>query len=345
MIEGTGCQSLASMRADSFKITAIIAAYNEADIIGCVVADLIDQGIHVLVMNHGSTDGTRGVLEPFVRRGCLVVEDFPEPGTEDLMSHRFSLRRIIERKQELATQLGSTWFINHDADEFRESPWSGVTLFEGIRQVDALGYNAIDFQVYNFWPTRDDFKPGDDPRVAFPYYDRPGAWDKLQIRCWKKIDGPFDLVSSAGHEAIFPGRQVFPIRFLLRHYPFRSQAHGLRKLFEERRPRYDEEERREGWHIQYDRMTAGARFLRDPSELQLFDGTLERIWLQVNHRHVEVLERDLDAVRLAEAGAAREVQLLRNELDDRNREVGRLQAALHDQHLETERLGMPRISK
>ena len=38
--------------------------------------------------------------------------------------------------------------------------------------------------------------------------------------------------------ARFPGRKVFPIQFLLRHYPIRSQRHGETKVFTERKPRF-----------------------------------------------------------------------------------------------------------
>src|SRR4026209_495102 len=41
-----------------FRIIAIIAAYNEEDIIADVVADLIRQGVIVYFLDHWSTDGT-----------------------------------------------------------------------------------------------------------------------------------------------------------------------------------------------------------------------------------------------------------------------------------------------
>src|SRR5262249_10574746 len=142
---------------------------------------------------------------------------------------RFSLTRILRRKAELAAKLDASWFINHDADEFRESPWADLDLRRAIQRVDGWGDNAIDFAVLDFWPTHAGFRPGPDARQAFPRYAPGAGWNRVQIRCWKKGEAAVDLVSSGGHEATFPGRRVFPVRFILRHYPIRSQAHGERK--------------------------------------------------------------------------------------------------------------------
>lgn len=184
------------------KVVALVATYNEEDIIGLVIEDLLANGVQVVILDDGSTDETLARVEPFLGKGVISVERLPrdpERGGE------FSLERIITRKQELAQEMDATWFINHDADEFRESFWPRMSLLEGISLVDGMGYNAVDFAVYDFWPTHDGYKSGDDPRELFPYCEQGSQVDRLQIRCWKKLDVPLDLVSSAGHEAIFPG--------------------------------------------------------------------------------------------------------------------------------------------
>jgi Glycosyl transferase family 2 len=282
-----------------FSVTAILATYNEEDIVGQLVADLVDQGIRVYLLDHGSTDATVAEATRGGRDGLL--------GVERLALEDFALESIVRRKQELAGSLPGSWFINQDADEFREGPWIGANLFESIRRVDALGYNAIDFEVFNFWPTHDRFRKGDDVRAAFTHYERAGSFDKLQIRCWKRVDGPFDLTTSAGHESAFPGRSVFPLRFLLRHYPIRSQEHGERKIFRERRPRYAPAERERGWHVQYDGIAPGHRFIRDPATLVPFDPVDVRIQLALRHRGVEALEGQLE-IQLEEAAERLQIQ-------------------------------------
>ena len=278
-------------------IVAIIAAYNEADIIGQVVGDFVAQGVSVFLIDHASTDGTVDAVAPWRGRGLLGVERFPPDGGGPPDRERYPWAEILRRKEALARELDAAWLIANDADEFRESPWTDLTLAEAIARVDRAGYNAIDSARFDFWPVDDGCRPGDDVRERLRFWAEPPVHDRVQIRCWKKQPGPVDLVSSGGHEASFPGRNVFPLRFVLRHYPIRSQAHGERKVFGERRPRFLPEERARGWHVQYDRFGEGGSFLRDPSTLTAWDPEGVRLALMLEHRGVEALGRALAAER------------------------------------------------
>jgi hypothetical protein len=302
-----------------FSVIAIVAAYNEADIIGQVVGYLIAQGIQVYFLDDGSTDGTVAAIEPYVGRGVLCIERLT--GAADNAAPRsFAWERILLRKTELARQLDADWFVHHDADEFREAPWAHASLLEGIRHVDAIGFNAIDFSSLDFWPIDDTFQPGDDVRAAFPFYSEHAPYDHLQIRCWKKTDD-IDLASSGGHEARFGGRRVFPLRFILRHYPIRGQGHGARKIFAERQNRFLDEERARGWHVQYDDVQKGASFLRDPASLLRYDADAVRVGLALRHRGVEALEASVLELRVC-------ADSLRAEAQRREQEIVRMNAKL-----------------
>ncbi|HVH25113.1 MAG TPA: glycosyltransferase [Vicinamibacterales bacterium] len=268
----------------AFSVVALVAAYNEADIIHHVIADLIDQHIDVYFLDDGSTDDTVKIVEPFVGRGVLAIERLPARGMD---SNVFDWERILRRKSALAAELDASWFIHHDADEFRESPWAHLSLHDAIRRVDALGFNAIDFAGLDFWPVDDRFRPGDDVRDALTCYTEFAPYDRVQIRCWKKTAHAVDLASSGGHEAKFPDRKVFPLRFLLRHYPIRGQAHAERKIFRERRNRFLEGERARGWHVQYDGTREGESFLREPASLTPYDANEVRLHLTLPPRDVE----------------------------------------------------------
>jgi GT2 family glycosyltransferase len=266
---------------ESFRIVALISAYNEEDIISAVIGHLVENGIDVYLLDDASTDGTVTEARAWLGRGLVAIETLP--GASSSEDRRFEWSAILRRKEVLARELDADWFIHHDADEVRESPWPGVSLRDGIRWVDRLGYNAIDFRVLNFRPIDDGFRRGDDPRRYFTYYEPGDEVDRLQVKCWKNRPEPIAL-ANGGHEARFADRRIFPLPFLLRHYPVRGQAHGRRKVFAERKRRYTEAERAKGWHVQYDAIVDESHmFLGDPDALRIFDGDRVRLDLLLEH--------------------------------------------------------------
>ena len=61
--------------ADDFSVVAIVAAYNEEDVIGQVVGDLISQGVSVYLIDDASTDQTVAAAAVFLGRGLLHIEN------------------------------------------------------------------------------------------------------------------------------------------------------------------------------------------------------------------------------------------------------------------------------
>ena len=277
---------------DAFRVIALIAAYNEEDIISSAIGHLVDSGVDVYLIDNRSTDNTVSEARKWLGKGLLEIEEFPEkaPEGEPLP---FDWTAILRRKEELAATLDAAWFLHHDADEFREAPWPGMKLADAIRWVDRLGYNCIDFRVFNFPPTDDAFRPGDDPRSHFRYWNEAADFDRSQLKCWKKGSGPVSLIPSGGHEVGMSNRRVFPIPFLLRHYPIRGQTHGRRKIFSERRGRFLDRERAREWHIQYDGIEEESHdFLADPAKLRPFDENQMRLELMLDNavtRHEKYL--------------------------------------------------------
>ena len=174
----------------------------------------------------------------------------------------FELKKILGRKSEVAASTRFDWYCSYDSDEFRSSPWSGVTLSEAISRIDELGYNALDHTVLDFRPVNGRFVPGHDPRPQFPYFEfgqRPGHF--LQIRAWKRQNDHIDLAGSGGHAAVFSGQRVFPLKFLLRHYSLRSMDQMQRKLIHDQKKRAQKERATFGWHLHLD--TLAAKLERD----------------------------------------------------------------------------------
>ena len=260
------------------RIVALISAYNEGDVIYHVIGDLISNGVEVYFLDNNSTDNTISEASKWLGKGLIKVERFPEDaGYAASCGKEYVWREVLRRKEELATQLGADWYLHADADEFRESPWPGKTLAEAIREVDLLGYNALNFALFNFRPTDNAYVPGSDVRRHLTAFE-PGDWfDSVQIKAWKNTGCRVDLVSTGGHSVAFKDRKVFPVNFILRHYPIRSEGHGRTKVFKDRIPRFNQQERAAGWHVQYNDYADGKNtFLHDPSTLVAYDGNAVR---------------------------------------------------------------------
>jgi hypothetical protein len=254
-----------SLIDDAFRVVALISAYNEADVIEPVLEHLAANGVWSYLIDDGSSDDTVERARRWLGRGLLGIERFEQP---EGAGGRTSWRALLARKRQLACELGADWYVHHDADEVREPPWPGMSLRDAIRWVDRVGFNLIDFRVLNFAPVDDAYRAGMDPREHFVRWDEPAEYDLMQRKCWK-----------AGHDVRFAGRRIFPLRFLLRHYPIRGQAHGRRKVLEERKGRFVEDELAYGWHRQYDHVAEPDHvFLRNPATLRAFD--LEQIRLE-----------------------------------------------------------------
>jgi glycosyltransferase involved in cell wall biosynthesis len=312
-----------------FKVTAIIAAYNEADIVGAVIRDLIEQGVEVHLIDHSSTDDTVAEARPFLGKGLRAIERFPEDaGAPAEDASHYAWTRILDRKAALAQSLESDWFIHADADELRESPWQHLRLREAIELVDRMGYNAIDFAVLNFRPINDNYRRGDDLRQAFTHYEPSRAFDAKQIKAWKKQPAKVDLSWDGGHQVAFPGLRVFPLRFLLRHYPIRTQAQGRRKVELERRPRLLPEERARRWHVQYDEVVAGDSFIHDEKTLLRYDADEVRANLALRHRDVEALEARIDGLSLELAETSEALRLHKIDLAAVRGELARAETQL-----------------
>jgi len=255
-----------SIKSDSMKknlkIQAIVTCYNEEDIIGQTIEYLTRQGIQVHIIDNWSTDYSAKIIEKATFSNALVTsEKYPINKPSETYDWKDLLKKVQNHSMEHHEEFD--WFIHHDADEIREAPFKDVSsLRDGIQIVDDLGYNAIDHTVINFALTKDGFDGTQEVASFFEYFDfgLKKNYHHKQIKAWKSIE-KVDLASSGGHEAKFENREVFPYRFLLKHYPLRSVSQANRKVFKERKARWNEEERKKKWHKQYDEISQGHEFL------------------------------------------------------------------------------------
>ncbi len=238
----------------------VVSCFNDSDIIEQLSRKHLESGIDLHFLDNWSDDGTFEILESLQAEypGRVSVERFPsEPTTE------YVWRAILKRKSEIGFGFPGRWIIHIDSDELRTSPWSEISLSRGLAIAQEYGSNAIEFGVVEYPPLDDDFCASIDPVVHFTHcYFSKQPSHFLQTKAWLQGSHLIDLSSTGGHHAQFPGKQVFPYRFILDHFPIRSSQHGLKKVLKDRKPRFSSQEKNDlGWHTHYDAVSDGYRFL------------------------------------------------------------------------------------
>lgn len=255
---------------------AIMAVYNEADIVREAVSKLIEQGIDVYLIDNASTDGTAHRVADLVGNGLIDIENaqYFENAREI-----YDWTALLKLKEQVARRLGYDWYLHVDADEIRYAPWPRCSLLEGIDRVDAAGYNLINFKLFNFRPTEDTLA-GSDFESSLTLYSAGERFNQRQVKAWKACP-EFDIATLGGHQIMVPNARVFPTRFILKHYPVRGLEHARRKIIAERKARFSQSERQRGWHMQYDHVETieSKDVFWDPAALTSFDFERERLKL------------------------------------------------------------------
>ena len=251
-----------------FDVLAIVTTFNEADVVDDLLARLRADRIRVHLIDNWSTDAT---FDMAARRASgdpgITLERFPAGAPPAY----FELEKLLTQVEHTAHRSGADWVIHHDADEVRQSPWAGVSLRRALWCVEQFGFNCVDHVVMNFRPVDERWHGAGELQEAFEWFefgDHHAAF--RQQKAWKPQPAPVRCATTGGHNAEFPGRRVFPYRFLLRHYPIRSTGHGRRKVLVERQGRFSPEERERGWHVHYDQYSEHSTFLWAPGSLHRF---------------------------------------------------------------------------
>jgi glycosyltransferase involved in cell wall biosynthesis len=249
-----GKSGIARDSRNEVSVLAVVPCYNEADVIGSTISRLLEQEMTVHVIDNWSNDGTWEFLaSSFAGDLRVTLERFPNEPTP-----AYRWKEILRRMSNIASESNHEWFIHVDADEKIDSPIPGLSVREFIGMADVAGYNIIDLTLVDFRPYKSTMS-GALKLDKWEFGLRPGA---VSIeRAFKINSGDIDLASAGGHKVGMAHPKPFPINLVLRHYPLRSPQHARKKIFRDRRPRFREERRKFGFHVQYDSFYRWSRFL------------------------------------------------------------------------------------
>jgi len=251
------------------KIQCYMPCLNEADILPHTLRHLHEQGCSVHVIDGWSTDGSFEAAQNWPHWQDVTVERFPADGPSPTQDCAAILRRI----EDLAAESDADWILYSDADEWRLAP-NIYVLSQEVAHVDSLGYNAIDFRVFQFYCY--DYAWGNcdykgSPEHWFQFYDEADCISRIPNRkLWKNVGRVW--LAGGGHEVQFPGMRVYPQRFTMKHYPFRTPAQAKAKI-ETRLARRNHQEHAMGWGVHYDQYPPGFDFCWDPMKLRFWKDT------------------------------------------------------------------------
>lgn len=264
------------------RVIAIIATYNEERFIAGCLAHLFQQGIEVYLIDNCSSDQTVAIARRYLNRGLVRIEMFPRAGM-------FSLRPLLERKEQLAATLEADWFMHVDADEIRLPPRSNCTLAQAFTEVEAQGYNAVNFMEFTFIPTQEapDHDHPDFQKTMRWYYPFLPRFPH-RLNAWKQQPKRVELTWSGGHVVRFPGLRMYPESFHMKHYLFLSVPHAIRKFVDRV---YDPAEVKNGFHRSRINIKPEMTILPTQSELRTYlsDDELDSSNPRIKHYLAEVL--------------------------------------------------------
>jgi Glycosyl transferase family 2 len=203
-------------------IVAIIAFRNEEPFLANCVRHLIRNGVRIAAIDNESTDGSKLVFDdPDVRPHLVAFDSVPHEGC-------YRWRLILEKKMQIAASLDADWIIHVDADEIMHSYREHETLAAAIARNADAGATVISMDEFVFLPLETSYRPDiTDVQPLVHYYFYEPLPCRL-MRAWKNQAGA-SMVESGGH-IVVGGNQVLATETLvLRHYPFRDQAHAYEK--------------------------------------------------------------------------------------------------------------------
>lgn len=193
-------------------VFAIGMVRDEADVIDITMRHALAHVDHLIVLDNGSVDGTRDILEQLER--TTVIDD-PEVG--------YYQSRKMTHLAELAGEHGADWAVPVDADEL----WAAGPgrIGDILDSIDADEIDVVEADFYHHCVTLDD--PTEGTFVErMGWRNRTYNISKVAVRC-----APGLVIAQGNHSATYFDRpaRVWERRMLVHHYPYRSLEQFIRK--------------------------------------------------------------------------------------------------------------------
>ena len=203
------------------KIICMLAVLNDSDFVEEVIEHCLSQGLELVILDDGSTDGTYEICKKYSNRDDVELLRIKHDD--------WKLIRTFKILYDMALLKSPDWVIRPDADEILESGMNDMTLKDAIIKVDSEGFNTIQFDWFEFFLTDNDDESKSRVKDRMKYY----SWQHdFLYRAWKVTPGITPELGW-GHIPVFPEHQkykVYPQKFVARHYRFRSIKQANQKI-------------------------------------------------------------------------------------------------------------------
>ncbi|MFH1507761.1 MAG: radical SAM protein [Candidatus Omnitrophota bacterium] len=259
----------------SCRACGLLYCYNEELILRDNLTYYLNEGIDLVIFDNGSTDSSLFIINEFLQ----AQEKFPGKIIDviKIETRGFEWIKILRSSCEYMHRhlFHYDWLLIIDSDSLYYSPVKNMPLLEFMAVAQKYGYNVIDGRLFEFYPTEKD-----DANIVSAAERLCYGKDKTEELLFVHLKyhrlfhyhPKVEFYTNFGHIVNRQRRRVLnKVRFIYKHYPWVSFEHGVKKIFQDRKPRYVERATKPILHPQWMGMLPIEKdFIKRSEDLSLY---------------------------------------------------------------------------